>query len=99
MSFKTIYADPPWNERGGGVIQRDAAAPPSEVFDSQAHADAAWSVTCQEYAARLDAEASQQAAAAHANALRRSFGTKPARPLRPARQDDLFEPIEQRRLF
>ena len=24
MSFKTIYADPPWNERGGGVIQRGA---------------------------------------------------------------------------
>ena len=32
-------------------------------------------------------------------ALRRSFGTKPARTLKPARQDELFNPMPQRRLF
>ena len=32
-------------------------------------------------------------------ALRRSFGTRPRKPLRPVQQDRLFDPIPQGRLF
>ena len=34
-----------------------------------------------------------------ADALRRAFGTRPARPLKPAAQDMLFDRNPQRRLF
>jgi hypothetical protein len=44
-------------------------------------------------------EAEQEPNPAQADALRRAFGTRPARRLRPAGQDELFNPHPQRRLF
>jgi hypothetical protein len=66
--------------------------------DMKAPADAAWKDTCADYARRLEAETQRQRQQAEADALRRAFGTKPRKPLKPARQDDLFNPDPQARL-
>ena len=65
-----------------------------ETADTQAPA-----ATCADLAARLETEARDREAAAQAEALRRSFGTRRPAPLRPAKQDHLFDPIPQGRLF
>ena len=57
-----------------------------------------------EAAAREDTDASAPRAEvcdtwSEPAALRRSFGTRPRKPLRPVQQDRLFDPIPQGRLF
>ena len=64
--------------------QSDATAPRSEILDADP-------LNCEQPAITRE-HAAEQAIAA-------GFGTRSPRPLRPARQDDLFNPMPQRRLF
>jgi len=64
--------------------QADLSAPVSEILDAPP-------LEC------VQPAQTRQHAEAHALAL--GFGTRAPRLLRPARQDDLFNPMSQRRLF
>ena len=80
----------------------DSEHPARETADTHALAAEVcddFAATCADYAARLEAESRDREAAAQAEALRRSFGTRRPAPLRPAKQDHLFDPIPQGRLF